>query len=146
MFAVPEVQKKWQKTCQDVTNDESFQQCPTSCDVVTTFRSIDGCCNNINRRDNGRAPKPFARSLDPAYEDGKDGKVPRGGIHPSSLPNPRSVSEAVHMPGQGVESSKISLMVMMFGQFLDHDITLTPELGKVTNIIISNTNIFLLLI
>ena len=123
-----------QKTCQDITNEESFEQCPASCDVATPYRRINGCCNNINQRDNGRAPKPFARFMDtdPAYEDGRDGQQPRGGnpLKDAGLPNPRSVSEAVHMPGQGVKNSNISLMVMQFGQFLDHDITLTPELGN----------------
>ena len=117
------------KKCRNITEDHAFEQCPSSCDVLAPFRAIDGCCNNINQRDNGRAPKPFARSLEPAYADGVDGGVPRGGFKPSSLPNPRSVSRAVHRPGQGVRSANVSLMVMQFGQFLDHDVTLTPELG-----------------
>ena len=113
--------------CRDITEDESFEQCPSSCDVLAPFRSIEGCCNNINQPENGRAPKPFARSLDAAYEDGKE--VPRGGVNPSTLPNARSVSRAVHRPQQGEKSTNATLMLMQFGQFLDHDITLTPEPG-----------------
>ena len=127
VFTVENMEEEFLEICLDLTEEE--QQCPLSCDVTTPIRRIDGCCNNINQRDSGRAPKPFARSLDPAYADGVDGEVPRGGFNPSSLPNPRSVSRAVHRPGQGVRSKNVSLMVMQFGQFLDHDLTLTPELG-----------------
>jgi len=121
---IENAEEEFLEICLELTED----QCPSSCDITTPIRRIDGCCNNINQRDNGRAPKPFARSLEPAYADGIDGGVPRGGFNPSSLPNPRSVSRAVHRPEQGVRSANVSLMVMQFGQFLDHDVTLTPEL------------------
>jgi len=121
----PEAEEMFMNECREITEDESFEQCPSSCDVLAPFRAIDGCCNNINQRENGRAPRPFARSLEAAYEDGKD--VPRGGVNPSTLPNARSVSRAVHRPQQGEKSTNATLMLMQFGQFLDHDITLTPE-------------------
>ena len=126
-FTVPEAEEMFMNECREITEDESFEQCPSSCDVLAPFRAIDGCCNNINQRENGRAPRPFARSLEAAYEDGKE--VPRGGVNPSTLPNARSVSRAVHRPQQGEKSTNATLMLMQFGQFLDHDITLTPEPG-----------------
>ncbi len=45
---------------------------------------------------------------------------------PNQLPEPREVSKMFH-PSEDHTSTVHSLMVMQFGQFLDHDITLTPE-------------------
>ena len=62
-----------------------------------------------------------------AYQDGRS--VPRGGRHPSSLPNPRWISQKNH-PDSDIPDPRYTHMVMQFGQFLDHDITLTPKDGK----------------
>ena len=67
----------------------------------------------------------FRRFGPASYYDGVS--LPRGGLVSSTLPSARAVSVAVH---QGLESVKeenvsISLMVMQFGQFLDHDLDLT---------------------
>ena len=106
----------------------SLSPCPEECDGADPYRSTDGCCNNINTKDMGSTNTAFARFLDPAYEDSVE--VPRGGLSPSSLPNARAVSRAVHRTEQVVGNKGASLMVMQFGQFLDHDITLTPEPGS----------------
>jgi peroxidase len=44
------------------------------------------------------------------------------------LPNARSVSTAVHA-GTDKSFRHVTTMVMQFGQFLDHDLTLTPEMN-----------------
>ena len=49
--------------------------------------------------------------------------------HPSSLPNPRWISQRNH-PDSDIPDYRFTHMVMQFGQFLDHDITLTPKDGK----------------
>ena len=71
---------------------------------------------------------PFERLLQPDYFD--EFHLPRGGLNSSvsSLPSARAVSLAVHQgqKGQGGHEP-VSLMVMQFGQFLDHDITMTQE-------------------
>lgn len=56
------------------------------------------------------------------------------GINGESLPNPRDVSNVVHNAvNENVGLSKtVTRMVMAFGQFLDHDITLTPETSGIT--------------
>ena len=62
-----------------------------------------------------------------AYEDGSS--LPRGGLDPSSLPSARAVSTAVHGVGETGAQQGVSVMLMQFGQFLDHDLSLTPEQG-----------------
>ena len=44
----------------------------------------------------------------------------------SLLPNPRHVRKAFHKSDNSVDS-KTTLMFTLIGQYLDHDITLTPE-------------------
>ena len=116
----------FQDTCMTLTS--SLSPCPSTCDATDPYRSIDGCCNNVNLKDLGSANKAFPRFLDPVYEDNIE--VPRGGLSASSLPNARDVSRAVHRTKPIVGNKDASLMVMQFGQFLDHDITLTPEPGR----------------
>ena len=46
----------------------------------------------------------------------------------SKLPNARAVSSAIHgHVSEDLQAANMSLLVMQFGQFLDHDITLTAE-------------------
>ena len=56
--------------------------------------------------------------------------IPRGGVNPSALPSPRDISSTVHCVDETKDKPALSVMVMQFGQFLDHDITLTPEQGQ----------------
>ena len=73
---------------------------------------------------------PFQRLLPADYADGES--LPRAGLQFSSLPSARVVSVAVHQAQEEASSHEpVSLMVMQFAQFLDHDLTLTP--GKLTN-------------
>ena len=68
----------------------------------------------------------FERLLPSDYSDGKS--LPRGGLTSSSLPSPRAVSVAVHQAHEETNHKEsISQMVMQFGQFLDHDISLISE-------------------
>ena len=102
------------------------------------FRRIDGVCNNVAHHENrhwGATGTPFNRLAPVAYADGLS--------HPRSapgLPSAREVSEAMHAaavsgtasPGP-LTTKGLTLMVMQFGQFLDHDITLTPEAGYIVD-------------
>ncbi|KAK6175367.1 hypothetical protein SNE40_013844 [Patella caerulea] len=97
--------------------------CPTSGKL---YRTADGRCNNIHRPDEGRSLEAFKRFLPPAYADGMS--VPR--IYHKcygrrcvrhKLPSPRLVSLVAH-PGHSVNSVN-SVMLMQWGQFLDHDLT-----------------------
>ena len=64
------------------------------------------------------------------FQDGVS--VPRGGRTPSRLPNPRHVSQKNH-PDSDIPDPRFTHMVMQFGQFLDHDLTLTPKDGQYLN-------------
>ena len=69
-------------------------------------------------------------------EDGEG--IPKGGLNNSSLPNPIKISTVVHA-GKSEENTaqNISVLLMQFAQFLDHDLTLTPESGTMYQCILS---------
>ena len=115
------------KTCINLTEETRDAQCKV-CNSSYEYRSFSGCCNNIVKEINGEANKPFIRLLKSSYFNTKS--LPRGGLTSSSLPSPRKVSSAIHRSNGKRTSPSISVMLMQFGQFLDHDITLTPEQGQ----------------
>ena len=42
------------------------------------------------------------------------------------LPSPRAVSNAIHTASEA-DTKQFTMMVMQWGQFVDHDITSTPQ-------------------
>lgn len=89
---------------------------------LTEVRTIDGTDNNV--ADLGSAEVVFAEDSSRAYGDGANS--PSG----ETRPNPRAVSNAViaqtdDTPDPGGRTAYLWL----WGQFLDHDITLTHENG-----------------
>lgn len=83
-------------------------------------RSIDGSNNNLGNPDWGMAGKPLRRTAPAAYADGV--AAPAG----PSRPNPRALSNAIlTQPGQHPESMGMSDVFWLWGQFIDHDISLT---------------------
>ncbi|XP_077991654.1 peroxidasin homolog [Glandiceps talaboti] len=94
------------------------------------YRTADGTCNNINNPTQGAAKTPFARLLHSIYEDGFSEPV---GWNPNQLynghpkPSPRLVSTEVGSTTSITEHPQLSNFVMLMGQFLDHDIDLTPQ-------------------
>ncbi|KAG1650755.1 Peroxidasin [Nymphon striatum] len=82
----------------------------------SNFRTANGTCNNIQDPYLGSTFTPFDRILPAQY--GANNALRTG-------PNARTISRVFHQHSQ-VEDSKLSLMAMQFGQFLDHDITHTP--------------------
>ena len=91
------------------------------CDPDTPFRSFDGACNNLgeNRTTWGMANIALQRLLPSTYEDGVE--KPKS----KDLPSPRAVSTAT-ISTQYKEDKRFTLMLMQWGQFVDHDITHTP--------------------
>ncbi|TRY80149.1 hypothetical protein TCAL_14778 [Tigriopus californicus] len=126
-----------------VCSHQKFQP-KIRCDPKYPFRSINGQCNNLIQPDWGSINQPMERLVPNAYGDGIG--VPRGGLssskrpsqfarpetsclkvnHGSPLPNPRLISTTFH-PDSKEDSGTNTLMVMQFGQYLDHDITFTVE-------------------
>ena len=88
------------------------------------YRSADGSCNNMKQLEWGSAFLPFLRFLPPDYSDGVQSfRVSRSG---KPLPNPRSISTRVHQESRD-ETVQFTMMVMQWGQFIDHDMTSTPQ-------------------
>ncbi|XP_071536365.1 uncharacterized protein [Panulirus ornatus] len=95
-----------------------------ACDARHPFRTISGHCNNLRRPDFGRSSTVFARMLPAGYDDGISEPRTRS-VSGDSLPSPRTISTVIHNDISHLHA-RYTLMVMQFGQFLDHDITFTP--------------------
>nr|KAG5697466.1 hypothetical protein BaRGS_029357 [Batillaria attramentaria] len=95
-----------------------------SCSIREMFgevRTADGTCNNVNNL--GRANAPVARLLPAAYDDSINS--PRSvGDDRLPLPSPTEVSRLIHTDQNAFTGR--TLMLMQWGQFIDHDITLFP--------------------
>ncbi|CAG7822546.1 unnamed protein product, partial [Allacma fusca] len=88
------------------------------------YRSVDGACNNLVNPQWGSAFQPFARFLPPDYDDGIS--TVRKSTSGNELPSARLVSTSVHKDVSR-PSSTLTLMLMQWGQFLDHDLTATSQ-------------------
>ena len=90
------------------------------------FRSMDGTNNNINNSTYGSVGSDLLRLSGVGYDDGLS--VPRGGLNPSVLPSPRAISNAISTQSNSLpNSSNVSDWVWQWGQFLDHDMDLSPS-------------------
>lgn len=94
----------------------------TEFDGVLFFRTIDGTDNNLSHSLWGGAGNRLQRLAPPAYEDAI--AEPAG----AGRPDPRTVSNAVFSQTASIPNNRgLSNMVWQWGQFLAHDIDLTPE-------------------
>jgi len=92
------------------------------CDQNKKYRTIDGSCNNRNNPLWGASFQPLNRFLPPDYADVID--VARVSSTGDTLPNARQISFTIHSDVD--DPSPIhSLLFMVFGQFLDHDLSRT---------------------
>ncbi|KAF7287487.1 hypothetical protein GWI33_001451 [Rhynchophorus ferrugineus] len=93
------------------------------CNFSYKYRSYNGSCNNVNHPNSyGVAYRPFRRALPPDYADGIS--KPRVSTFGDNLPSARRVSVEIHRPYYR-DDSKFSVMLAVWGQFLDHDVTAT---------------------
>ncbi|MEZ5433650.1 MAG: peroxidase family protein [Verrucomicrobiales bacterium] len=85
------------------------------------FRTIDGTGNNLKNPDWGSADSPFLRLTTVDYGDGKE--TPSG----AGRPGARVISNEVCVQEQPRPNLRQATdFVWQWGQFLDHDIDLTP--------------------
>lgn len=84
------------------------------------YRSIDGSCNNMLNPQWGQASLPFKRLLPRKHS------LVECGAASNQLPNPRLVSRLLIHRGDFDVHSEMSMMTMVWGQVVDHDIEITP--------------------
>lgn len=123
--------QKWSTifNCTKLTT-EKHQTCQNN--LTERYRTINGTCNNIEHPDWGSALIPFRRSIPPWYEDGISSPRKKSiyGLRPP-LPSPLVVSKRVHRPLYR-KDPQFTVMLAVWGQFLDHDITATA-VGRAEN-------------
>ena len=106
--------------------------------TVNIFRTIDGTCNNLLKPLLGASGTAFKRLVPPVYEDGinslrgtlqAQNKFPT--FSPFLPPNPsaRLISETVIL-NVTQDELPFTHILMQWGQFLDHDLDLGPELEE----------------
>ena len=98
------------------------------------YRTFDGTCNNLCNITLGSAEQPLERLLPPDYEGPAGSQAPRSlGVDFKPLSNPRKISvealennDTANINGTIVNFTHVT---MTWGQFMDHDCTLTelPE-------------------
>ncbi|CAL1539890.1 unnamed protein product, partial [Lymnaea stagnalis] len=89
--------------------------------ALRKFRTTDGNCNHPKNW--GTSFKPVTRLLPADYSDGS-GSPRKTSVSGSPLPSPRAVSRYVHPARTDLLARTI--MIMQWGQWLDHDVTGFP--------------------
>ncbi|XP_062971898.1 thyroid peroxidase-like [Elgaria multicarinata webbii] len=109
-------------------------QCSDTC-LADKYRSIDGTCNNRKNPLWGAANTAYTRWLPADYEDGFS--VPKGWNESKTyngfpLPLVRQVShEILHTRNENISlDSSYTHMLVEWGQWIDHDMDLTPQSGS----------------
>ncbi|XP_019737264.1 thyroid peroxidase-like isoform X2 [Hippocampus comes] len=102
----------------------------SQCSYLSKYRSINGMCNNRNNHLWGAANIPLKRWLPPQYEDGV--RQPKGWnagrlYNGFELPKPKEVSKKIMGSSIKCEDDAYSHMLVEWGQYIDHDITFTPQ-------------------
>jgi peroxidase len=98
---------------------------------ILRYRTINGTCNNLFFPLNGAANMPFARMLPAEYEDnismpnGMTQAIVQKKPFQGPWPSPRYISWNL-IKDKDHSSDKLSHMFMSWGQFLDHDLTMSP--------------------
>lgn len=106
--------------------DQNRRNAPKPASSQPVFRSIDGTNNNIakSKAEWGATNIPLAREI-PAEYGATDTKNAMGG---ANRPSARQISNALcDEPVTTFSSRNLSTYVYVWGQFLDHDMVLTPS-------------------
>ena len=132
------IEKLYSMDDDDMETVTEFAECidPTKlfdCSVSTVkkFRTIDGTCNNVLRPLQGASNTEFRRILPSQYEDGISVPVGHnqqvnGDPFAAPWPSARTVSQLV-VEDLPHNSTALSHIFMLWGQFVDHDLDLFAE-------------------
>jgi hypothetical protein len=106
---------------------------PTRYHCNDKYRTINGTCNNIHNPLFGSAPTAFTRLLPAIYYDTEGLNDPIGFPGQSFVPDIPATFKVirqliVEQDKPNPLSPKFSHALMQFGQFLDHDLDLSPEI------------------
>ena len=111
---------------------------------VKRYRDVEGVCNNLNNPHWGAAMIAHSRFLPVSFTDGIS--APRISVTGRQLPSARLVSPTVHLTSSshshqqvsahahrddGFHDHALTFLFVAWGQFTDHDITLTSEIDEV---------------
>jgi hypothetical protein len=102
------------------------------CGENDQYRTFDGTCNNLNNPLFGSAPTGLNRLLPARYFDPDGFKDPIGFPGQNNVPDIPATFEVVkefiaQQKKPQMPIWRFSHLVMQFGQFLDHDLDLSPE-------------------
>ncbi|XP_069139812.1 peroxidase-like protein [Argopecten irradians] len=117
----PKVVEKWRQ-CID-----PYCSCPVPrCNPKQWYRTADGTCNNLKHPNWGASMRPQLRYLPAAYSDGIN--MPRiFSITGKHLPSARVISNVIHSTGTcRFDENGYSVLLMSWGQIIDHDLQGTP--------------------
>ncbi|XP_071750194.1 LOW QUALITY PROTEIN: salivary peroxidase/catechol oxidase-like [Lepeophtheirus salmonis] len=92
--------------------------------TVERYRSVNGMCNNVEHPHWGAAMNGHHRFLAPNFADGIS--APRASKTGNPLPSARIVSSNMHRD-EGFHDHAVTILLVAWGQFIDHDITLSAE-------------------
>ncbi|XP_032794174.2 peroxidase isoform X6 [Daphnia magna] len=96
-----------------------------TCDPTYRYRTFDGTCNNLNFPRFGQAGTIFQRLMGPATY-ANDLSAIRLAKSGNPLPSTRLISTTVTV-NSSVFDYDAALITMQWGQFMDHDLTQTPQ-------------------
>ncbi|XP_033703021.1 lactoperoxidase isoform X1 [Tursiops truncatus] len=102
------------------------------CDENSPYRTITGDCNNRRNPALGASNRALARWLPAEYEDGLSlpfGWTPRKKRNGFPVPLAREVSNKIvgYLNEEGVLDPNRSLLLMQWGQIVDHDLDFAPD-------------------
>ncbi|XP_046631114.1 peroxidase-like [Daphnia pulicaria] len=97
------------------------------CRPEDKFRTLDGTCNNLHAPEKGATMQPFRRILPPVYDDGFSSPRTKSVVGSDQpLLSAREVSRRFTDSADHVAvETKLSMLFLTWGQFLDHDMTNT---------------------
>ncbi|WP_166820408.1 peroxidase family protein [Thalassoroseus pseudoceratinae] len=104
----------------ETVEDRVLLSAVSSVGDLTEFAPIDGVGNNVENPELGSTDTPLIRQTSVGYADGLG--TPAG----EDRPSPRAISNAVaSQTGSTINDRHLTDYVWVWGQFLDHDISLT---------------------